>query len=116
MVSLHRTSLDTTLHDYSLFDHTQQDRALQDHNHLDHTSQSENGWMPIIEAPLFESEDLNEPEEFEEEVPKFLSTHKENELVVLGAYRRSGFSRMFRPSMADILMKEVDTPLFIAHQ
>lgn len=52
----------------------------------------------------------------EEEVPKFLSTHKENELVVLGAYRRSGFSRMFRPSMADILMKEVDTPLFIAHQ
>ncbi len=36
-------------------------------------------------------------------------------LVVLGAYKRSTVSRWFRESMADILMKEVKLPLFIAH-
>ena len=45
----------------------------------------------------------------------YLKEHKENELVVLGAYRRSEFSRWFRESMADVLMSELDTPLFIAH-
>lgn len=44
-----------------------------------------------------------------------LRYHKGNELVVLGAYRRSEISRWFKTSMADILMKELDTPLFIAH-
>lgn len=39
----------------------------------------------------------------------------ENVLVVLGAYRRSDFSRKFKTSMADILMKELGTLLFIAH-
>jgi len=38
-----------------------------------------------------------------------------NALVVLGAYRRGTVSRWFRESMADILMKEVKLPLFIAH-
>jgi len=51
----------------------------------------------------------------EEQIAGHLRNHKENELVVLGAYRRSEFSRLFKASMADILMKEVDTPLFIAH-
>jgi nucleotide-binding universal stress UspA family protein len=37
-------------------------------------------------------------------------------LVVLGAYRRSPLSRWFHSSMADVLMQEVDLPLFIAHQ
>lgn len=36
-------------------------------------------------------------------------------LVVLGAYRRNELSRWFKTSMADTLMKELDTPLFIAH-
>ncbi|WP_127127452.1 universal stress protein [Pseudoflavitalea rhizosphaerae] len=36
-------------------------------------------------------------------------------LVVLGAYRRGMVSRWFRPSMADILMKSLHLPLFIAH-
>ena len=36
-------------------------------------------------------------------------------LVVLGAYRRNMVSRWFRRSMADILMKELKNPLFIAH-
>jgi nucleotide-binding universal stress UspA family protein len=51
----------------------------------------------------------------EEQIIGHLRNHKENELVVLGAYRRSELSRWFKPSMADTLMKELDTPLFIAH-
>jgi nucleotide-binding universal stress UspA family protein len=51
----------------------------------------------------------------EEQIIGHLHNHKENELVVLGAYRRSELSRWFKTSMADILMKELDTPLFIAH-
>lgn len=49
------------------------------------------------------------------EIAGHLRNHKENELVVLGAYRRSELSRLFKISMADMLMKELDTPLFIAH-
>ena len=51
----------------------------------------------------------------EEQILGHLRYHKGNELVVLGAYRRSEISRWFKTSMADILMKELDTPLFIAH-
>lgn len=51
----------------------------------------------------------------EEQILGYLRNHKENELVVLGAYQRSELSRWFKASMADILMKELDTPLFIAH-
>lgn len=40
---------------------------------------------------------------------------QENALVVLGAYRRSTVSRWFKPSMADVLMRTINTPLFIAH-
>lgn len=51
----------------------------------------------------------------EEQITGYLRNHKENELVVLGAYRRSEVSRWFKTSMADVLMKELDTALFIAH-
>ena len=51
----------------------------------------------------------------EKQIQSYLRNHKENELVVLGAYRRTELSRWFKTSMADILMKELDTPLFIAH-
>ncbi len=51
----------------------------------------------------------------EEQILVHLKTHKENELVVLGAYRRSEMSRWFKTSMADTLMKELNMPLFIAH-
>ena len=51
----------------------------------------------------------------EEQIQGHLRNHKENELVVLGAYRRTELSRWFKTSMADILMRELDTPLFIAH-
>ena len=49
------------------------------------------------------------------QISRYLIKHKENELVVLGAYQRTDLSRLFKISMADILMKELDTPLFIAH-
>ncbi len=51
----------------------------------------------------------------EKEIPGYLKAHKENELVVLGAYRRSQVSRWFKTSMADILMQKTESPLFIAH-
>lgn len=49
------------------------------------------------------------------QISKYLKSHPKNEMVVLGAYQRSEISRWFKISMADILMKELDMPLFIAH-
>jgi hypothetical protein len=51
----------------------------------------------------------------EEQIKGHLRNHKENELVVLGACQRSELSRYFKTSMADILIRELDMPLFIAH-
>lgn len=51
----------------------------------------------------------------ESQISGHLKNHRENELVVLGAYRRTEVSRWFRTSMADVLMEKLDTPLFIAH-
>lgn len=51
----------------------------------------------------------------EDEIIKHLKQQTAGTLVVLGAYRRSAISRWFRESMADVLMKEVKLPLFIAH-
>jgi nucleotide-binding universal stress UspA family protein len=44
-----------------------------------------------------------------------LKGKQENMLIILGAYNRGMVSRWFRPSMADILMEELNKPLFIAH-
>lgn len=44
-----------------------------------------------------------------------LKGREENSLIVLGAYNRGMVSRWFRPSTADILMEELNKPLFIAH-
>ncbi len=41
--------------------------------------------------------------------------NKRNELVALGAYHRSMISRWFKESIADLLMKNTQLPLFIAH-
>ena len=51
----------------------------------------------------------------EEEILNYLKLQKNNPLVVLGAYQRGMVSRWFRPSMADLLMKKLKLPLFIAH-
>jgi hypothetical protein len=37
----------------------------------------------------------------------------ENELIVLGAYRRGKLSRMVKPSVIEVLMREIKSPLFI---
>jgi len=51
----------------------------------------------------------------EDEIVKHLKQTSGNAIVVLGACRRGTVSRWFRESMADTLMKEVNMPLFIAH-
>lgn len=49
------------------------------------------------------------------EISNYLRNRTEHEVVVLGAYQRSELSRWFKISMADILIKELNMPLFIAH-
>jgi len=51
----------------------------------------------------------------EDEILNHLHKQTGNLLIVLGAYRRSPVSRWFRESMADTLMKDLKSPLFIAH-
>ncbi len=51
----------------------------------------------------------------EEEIIRYLKGQSDHTLVVSGSYRRSRVSRWFRTSMADIIMKELRLPLFIAH-
>lgn len=51
----------------------------------------------------------------ENEIVKQLKGNNNNLLIVLGAYNRGMVSRWFKPSMADILMEELNKPLFIAH-
>lgn len=52
----------------------------------------------------------------EAEIVEYLKNKNQNALIVLGAYRRNMVSRWFRNSMADVLMRELKTPLFIAHK
>lgn len=49
------------------------------------------------------------------EIPQYLKSKPGNVLVVLGAYKRGAVSRWFKESMADVLMKSLSNPLFIAH-
>jgi hypothetical protein len=50
------------------------------------------------------------------EITTFLKEQTTNCLVVLGAYKRSSISRMIYHSMADIIIKSIDMPLFISHR
>ncbi|MES2330692.1 MAG: universal stress protein [Bacteroidota bacterium] len=51
----------------------------------------------------------------EEVISKHLKTLSKDTLVVLGAYKRGMVSRWFRESMADIVMRETELPIFVAH-
>lgn len=51
----------------------------------------------------------------EEEIIRYLKEMDPDTMVVLGAYRRGTVSRWFKESMADVLMKEIKLPLFVAH-
>ncbi|MBO9201580.1 MULTISPECIES: universal stress protein [Niastella] len=53
--------------------------------------------------------------EAENRIVSDLKNNKEQLMVVLGAYNRGMVSRWFRHSMADILMEELNKPLFIPH-
>jgi len=52
----------------------------------------------------------------EDTIVTYLQQQSGESLVVLGAYQRGRVSRWFKPSMADLLMKNIDLPLFIAHR
>ena len=53
--------------------------------------------------------------EAETTIITYLQQQTEETMVVLGAYQRGRISRWFKPSMADVLMKNTNLPLFIAH-
>lgn len=51
----------------------------------------------------------------EEEILKQIKQTKENTLIVIGAYSRGLISNWLKNSMANVLMKEINFPMFIAH-
>lgn len=51
----------------------------------------------------------------EDVIITYLQRERKKPVVVLGAYQRSSFSRLFKPSMADHLLHHLKLPLFIAH-
>ncbi|RYY96706.1 MAG: universal stress protein [Chitinophagaceae bacterium] len=50
----------------------------------------------------------------EEEIVQYLEGQRVPAFIVLGAYRRGALSRLFRPSMADGLLRRLGMPLFVA--
>lgn len=48
------------------------------------------------------------------ELPEYM-LHKKNSFLVMGAYGRNFFSNVFNPSHADLILKTIDAPVFIAH-
>jgi len=51
----------------------------------------------------------------ETDIVSYFKEINQEGLIVLGAYRRSTISMWFKRSMADILLREISLPLFIAH-
>lgn len=51
----------------------------------------------------------------ETEIIQYFSIANAASIIVTGAYRRSDLSRWFKPSIADILIKNFHLPLFVAH-
>jgi nucleotide-binding universal stress UspA family protein len=52
----------------------------------------------------------------EDELIHYLKRKSGSHIIVLGAYQRSKISRLFRPSMADLIMEHIKQPVFIAHK
>jgi nucleotide-binding universal stress UspA family protein len=48
-------------------------------------------------------------------IPQYMKQQPPGTMAVLGSYARGNVSRWFRQSMADVLMKETDIPMFVAH-
>jgi nucleotide-binding universal stress UspA family protein len=53
---------------------------------------------------------------YEKDIATMLKTEDPGTLVITGAYHRSNLSMWFHKSLADLLMREVKAPLFIAHK
>jgi nucleotide-binding universal stress UspA family protein len=51
----------------------------------------------------------------EKEITEYLKKQFSYTLVILGAYQRGMVSRLLKTSMADVLIRELKQPLFIAH-
>ncbi|MEO7046459.1 MAG: universal stress protein [Ferruginibacter sp.] len=51
----------------------------------------------------------------EQKLIEFLNGHTEKTMVVMGAYGRSAISRLFKPSLANVIINQTRTSLFIAH-
>lgn len=51
----------------------------------------------------------------EKKLIEFLDDHTENTMVVMGAYGRSAISLLFKPSLANVVLNQSRTSLFIAH-
>ncbi|KAA9041172.1 universal stress protein [Ginsengibacter hankyongi] len=51
----------------------------------------------------------------EKKLIEFLDDHTENTMVVMGAYGRSSISLLFKPSLANVVLNQSRTSLFIAH-
>jgi nucleotide-binding universal stress UspA family protein len=49
------------------------------------------------------------------EIPLFMRKQDKESMIILGAYQRNALSMVFKASMADILVREHQWPLFIAH-
>lgn len=45
----------------------------------------------------------------------FVQQHQDNAIVVMGAYGRNALSRLFRQSLADIVLQQSTAPLFLTH-
>jgi len=76
----------------------------------------DNGLMKEYIKRHFDNVSFTVLEGFPETViPSYLQSKKENTLVSLGAFQRSTVSRWFCGSMADTLLKNLEVPLFIAH-
>lgn len=50
------------------------------------------------------------------EMMKFMKYNYANSMVVMGAYGRNALSRLWRQSMANMIIKDVKVPVFISHQ
>lgn len=50
------------------------------------------------------------------EMKKFMKYNSRNSLVVMGAYGRNALSRLWRQSLANMVIKDIKVPVFISHQ
>ena len=53
--------------------------------------------------------------EAKKEIPKYLSTRPKGTMVIMGGHQRNSLSMLFRRSLSELLITELDMPLFISN-